>query len=239
MIQRNILFLILIFSAFSVIRLNAQQEVKPFEHISVSVNAGTLGVGLQVASPVNHFLSLRTGLMMFTYTYDYEYDGFIKYEGFEGDYPIPMKAKANMVNGLLLADFFPFNKGTFHLTGGFYVGTPNIVDISGKADRLVEIGDIIVKPLDGKIVTKLETNAFKPYIGFGFGNSVTKNSRIGFKFELGAMFHGTPKFVVTEGQEITDLDHLEISEELDKFNRFLKNFNVYPVMNFQLNFRML
>lgn len=44
--------------------------------------------------------------------------------------------------------------------------------------------------------------------------------------------------VVTEGLEITDLDHLEISDDFDKFNKLLKNFHVYPVMNFQLNFRM-
>lgn len=234
-IGKILFFVIPIFYATT---LNAQQEVKPFEHLSVSVNAGTLGVGVQVASPVSRLLSLRTGVMMFKYTHDYEYDGVIRYEGFEGEYPIPMEAKANMVNGLLLADIFPFKKGTFHFTGGFYVGTPDIVKISGEADRLVEIGDLIIKPVDGKVGAQLETNGFKPYLGIGFGNSVTKGNRVGFKFELGAMFHGNPKIVVTEGLEVGDMGHLEISEDLDKFNKFLRDFNVYPVMNFQLNFRM-
>lgn len=231
-------FFLLILSLFSITTLKAQEEVKPFQHLSVSVNAGTLGVGVQVASPINRLLSLRTGLTVFKYTYDYDYDGVIKYEGFESERPISMEAKANMVNGLLLADIFLFRKGTFHLTGGFFVGTSDIIKISGEADRLVEIGDLIIKPENGRVAAQLRTNSFKPYLGLGFGNSVTKSNRVGFKFELGAMFHGSPNIAVTEGVEITDLTHLEVSDELDKFNKFLKKFNVYPVINFQLNFRM-
>lgn len=235
---RLIRFFLLILFPLSVVTLHAQHEVKPFEHMSVSLNAATTGIGVQVASPVNHFLSLRTGVSFFRYTHKYDYDGVIKYKEFESELPIPMKAKANMINGLLLADFFPFKKASFHLTGGFFVGTSDIVKVSGEADRLVEISDLIIQPVNGRVSAQLETNSFKPYLGIGFGNSVTKGNRVGFKFELGAMFHGSPKMIVTEGLEITDLDDLEISDELDKFNKFLKNFNVYPVMNFQLNFRM-
>ncbi|NDV82436.1 hypothetical protein [Bacteroides sp. 51] len=119
----------------------AQHKVKPFEHLSFSVNAGTLGVGVQVAAPVNQYLSLRTGLMMFTYTYNYDYDG--EYEGY--NYEVPMKAKANMVNGLLLADVFPFRNKRFHVTGGFYMGTSDIIKVSAKAeiDYPIEIGGIL------------------------------------------------------------------------------------------------
>lgn len=215
----------------------AQHEIKPFEHLSISVNAGTLGVGVQVAAPVNRYLSLRAGLMMLPYTYNYDYKEVIHYEGYSDEAAIPMKAKASMVNGLLLADIFPFRNTRFHLTGGFYMGTSNIIKISGEADRVIEIGDVIIEPGEnGRVAAQLETNSFKPYLGLGFGSSVTKRKRVGFKFELGAMFHGSPKIVVTEGQSINDVD-LEITESLSDFNKFLKNFNVYPVLNFQLNFR--
>ena len=81
----------------------AQHKVTPFEHLSFSVNAETLGVGVQVAAPINQYLLLRTGLMMFKYTYDYDYEEVIHYEDYDYDLPIPMEAKANMVNGLLMA----------------------------------------------------------------------------------------------------------------------------------------
>jgi hypothetical protein len=220
----------------------AQHKVQPFEHLSVSVNAGTLGVGVQVAAPVNQYLSLRTGLMMLKYTYDYDYDGQIIIDGVdEPGVNIPMKAEANMVNGLLLADVFPFRNRRVHVTGGFYMGTSDIVKVSASAaTRPVEIGDVIIKPINARVAAHLETSGFKPYLGIGFGSSVTKRNRVGFKFELGAMFHGSPKIVVTEGnilnrEDIPGIDKL--TDELDKFNKFLKDFNVYPVLNFQLNFR--
>lgn len=217
--------------------VRAQHKVKPLEHLSVSVNAGTLGVGAQIAAPINQYLSVRTGLMMFTYTYNYDYKEVIHYGDYQDEGVIPMKAKANMVNGLLLADVFPFRNRRFHLTSGFYMGSSNIIKVSGEADRVVEIGDIIIDPgVNGRVAAQLETKGFKPYVGLGFGSSVTKKKRVGFKFELGAMFHGSPKIVVTEGATIDDVN-LEIDDKLSDFNKFLKNFNVYPVLNFQLNFR--
>lgn len=220
----------------------AQHKVKAFQHLSFSVNVGTLGYGVQLAAPINQHLSLRTGVMMFNYTHDYNYDGVIRYDGDNGqsadyDLDIPMKAKASMVNGLLLADVFPFRNTRFHLTGGFYLGNPDIIKItSDVATRPVEIGDVIIQPEGGRVAAQLETRAFKPYIGLGFGSSVTKK-RVGFKFELGAMFHGSPQIVVTEGEVITDNANINVGEELSKFNDFLKDFSVYPVLNFQLNFR--
>ena len=224
----------------------AQHKVKPFEHLSVSVNAGTLGVGVQIAAPVNQYLSLRTGLMMLKYTYDYDYKDVINYDaGQHGDYEydvaIPMTAKANMVNGLLLADVFPFRNRRFHVTGGFYMGTSDIIKVEAEyAGRPIEIGDIIIDPgVNGHAAAHLETKGFKPYVGIGFGSSVTKRKRVGFKFELGAMFHGSPKIIVTEGEIINrdDIPGLDVNEKLSDFNEFLKDFNVYPVLNFQLNFR--
>lgn len=220
----------------------AQYKVKPFEHLSFSVNAGTLGVGVQVAAPVNQYLSLRTGLTLLKYTYDYDYDEVISYGDYQGTLPVEMEAKANMVNGLLLADVFPFRNRRFHVTGGFYMGTSDIIKVTGDAelDRLVEIGDVIIKPgASGRVAAHLETNGFKPYLGIGFGSSVTKKKRVGFKFELGAMFHGSPKIVVTEGSIVNkdDIPNLEVDNKLSEFNDFLKDFTVYPVLNFQLNFR--
>jgi hypothetical protein len=226
----------------------AQHKVKPFEHLSVSVNAGTLGAGVQIAAPVNQHLSLRTGLMMLKYAYKYDYDGEITISGYSGKVPpVEMEAKANMVNGLLLADVFPFRNRRIHVTGGFYVGTSDIIKVSALAeidpDRIIEVGDVMIRPeegISGKVAAQLETSAFKPYLGIGFGSSVTKRKRVGFKFELGAMFHGSPKIVVTEGvlvnkDEILNLE--TVSDELNNFNKYLKRFSVYPVLNFQLNFR--
>lgn len=239
--KKAIILLMLSVFILSAMEVRAQHEVKPFEHLSVSVNAGTLGAGVQIAAPINRYLSLRTGLMIFKYSYDYDYKEVIHYAGYDNEKPVPMEAKANMVNGLLLADFYPFPSKSFHVTGGFYAGSSDIVKVSAEQPgRLVEIADVIVEPdANGRVAAQLETNGFKPYLGIGFGRSVTKTKRVGFKFELGAMFHGSPKVVVTDGRLVSkdDLGNLVTDDELSSFNKFLKNFNVYPVLNFQLNFR--
>lgn len=234
------LLMLLALTLLSTTNVDAQHKVKSFEHLSVSVNAGTLGVGVQVASPVNRYLSLRTGLMLLKYTYDYDYEEVIHFKDYDYDAPIEMKAKANMVNGMLMADVFPFPNVPIHATAGFYMGTSEILKVSAAtALRPVEIGDVIIEPENKRAAAHLETNGFKPYLGIGFGRSVTKSKRVGFKFELGAMFHGSPKIVVTEGRVISkdELSGLIGDQKLSDFNDFIKDFNVYPVLNFQLSFR--
>lgn len=237
--KRMNLVIMLVALSFFATTARAQFEAKPFEHLSVSVNAGTLGVGAQVAAPIDHWLSLRTGVLFFTYTHDYNYKEVIRYGDYLGEAPIAMEAKANLVNGLLLADVFPFRDKRFHVTGGFYVGTSDIIKVVSRADadRVIEIGDVIIEPEHSRVAAHLQTNGFKPYLGLGFGSSVTRKNLVGFKFELGAMFHGSPQIVATEG-EIVNIPGLETTQKMSDFNKFLKNFNVYPVLNFQLHFRV-
>lgn len=74
------------------------------------------------------------------------------------------------------------------MTAGLLFGTSSILKVSGQTDERIEVGDIIIEPgADGRVEAALKTNAVKPYVGLGFGRSVA-HSRVGVKFELGAMF---------------------------------------------------
>ncbi|MDE6569487.1 MAG: hypothetical protein K2K43_02550, partial [Alistipes sp.] len=70
-----------------------------------------------------------------------------------------------------------------------------------------------------------------PYVGLGFGRPIPRR-RVGFRVELGALFHGRPKVVSDNLLE-------ENLNELNDVNKFLKNFNVYPQLNFQVTVRLL
>lgn len=220
------------------------EKTKPFSHLSVSLNAGTLGGGLQVAAPLNDYLGLRAGFSLLKFNYNYDYEGMYDIRlrrdnthtgtGSEYSYTVPLKAKANMTNGMLLLDYFPFRRSVFHVTAGLLFGTSSILKVSGETDERIEVGDIIIEPgADGRVEAALKTNAVKPYVGLGFGRSVA-HSRVGFKFELGAMFHGNPKIEATTGKIVEDA----VDQELSRFNKFLKNFKAYPVLNFQLSYRI-
>lgn len=103
------------------------------------------------------------------------------------------------------------------------------VDLS---DIPVEIGDVEAKMnQDGSVSADLKVRSVKPYVGIGFGRAIPRR-RVGFRFELGALFHGKPEIV---SNNISDTN----SEELSDVNKFLKDFKVYPQINFQVTVRLL
>ncbi|MBR6140404.1 MAG: hypothetical protein IKQ37_01385 [Bacteroidaceae bacterium] len=96
----------------------------------------------------------------------------------------------------------------------------------------VELGDYLLTPnAFGNASASLKTHGFKPYLGIGFGRATTKTKRIGFKFDLGALFWGSPEIV----------DHNGVSLSKQNWNgkdggafRVISKIKVYPVLNFRL-----
>ena len=78
----------------------------------------------------------------------------------------------------------------------------------------------------------MKIHAVKPYVGIGFGRTLPE-SRFGFKFELGALFFGTPTI---QSNRLSSL--VEVGEEVTGINRFLTRFKVYPKLSFQINYRI-
>lgn len=116
---------------------------------------------------------------------------------------------------------------------GFAMGnfTHDVVDNNGKLHEkgsayIVEPGD------DGMVRVKAKANAFKPYLGFGYGGRLVKN-RDDWKvsFDLGAMFWGgTPDLIVHDGINLTkDVENIngQVGDYVDLFNAF----KVFPVLN--------
>ncbi|MFG6342093.1 MAG: hypothetical protein K1V70_08085 [Alistipes sp.] len=84
---------------------------------------------------------------------------------------------------------------------------------------------------DGSVSADLKVRSVKPYVGLGFGRPIPRR-RVGFRFELGALFHGSPKIVSKNLME-------ENFDELNDVNKFLRDFSIYPHLNFQVTVRLL
>ncbi len=69
----------------------------------------------------------------------------------------------------------------------------------------------------------------RPYLGLGFGRLVPQK-RVGFMFELGVQFHGTPKVYSTEG----NLEELNGYNADDELSKIVENLTVYPVLKLRL-----
>lgn len=171
---------------------------------------------------------------------------------------VPIQGKLKMVNGKVLINFYPMPSKTFHITAGAYFGGGDIVEVYNKEEGQLSVineanaairvanqtypnlnqeeiglklGDYLLTPdASGNAKATLKTKSFRPYVGIGFGRAVP-HKRIGFKFDLGAMFWGTPNVI----------DHNDVSLMKQDWDgkdggafRVISKFKVYPVLNFRL-----
>jgi hypothetical protein len=231
----------LVIAIVSIFSAQAQCDCGPLERVGISLNAGTLGVGLEASTSLSSNLAVRLGIDGFAFPYNYDYKGSntVEFEGITNttSYTVKLKAEAKLLNGHVFVDFFPFPSSfPFHLTAGVFAGAPQIITVSGTpgAGEIIEIGDITIDPgAEGKVKAALKVNSVKPYLGLGFGRSVPR-SNVGFKCELGAMYQGTPQIKAVTGKLIEG----PANAKLNDFNKFLKDFNIYPVLKLQVIFAL-
>lgn len=248
-------FFIFLATACVAVCTNAQDEDKNiFNHLSVGVTAGTPGFGVDVAMPVCNYVQVRAGFSMIpNIKFNTELD--INETPDELSYlpnTLEVETKMGFTNGKVLFDIYPFKSSGFHITAGAYFGGSSLIKAYNKEDGLLkdvadynkqnpddmigyELGDYLLAPdEDGNISAEIKTNGFKPYLGIGTGRAVPKG-RLGFMFELGVMFWGSPK-VYCNGDELTSED---LGSDGDDVMKVLSKIKVYPVLNFRLCGRIL
>lgn len=144
------------------------KEHNIFQHLDVSVTAGTPGIGFDVASPVTEWAQLRAGYefmphftkrMSFDMTINgqparsYDSDGnrqetrFDKlnnfmygFTGFDMEDHADMIGKATINNFKLLVDVFPFqNNKRWHFTAGFYWGPSKFAEAENSTEAMVSL----------------------------------------------------------------------------------------------------
>jgi hypothetical protein len=211
-----------------------ENRQKAFSSWGIGVNAGTYGVGGTLITKIHPHWVVRAGYDYANYTYkpsDLKID--VEYEGYE------FQAKVNSLNlkfpnAKLLIDYYPFSNGLFSLTTGLYFGK-NRIKLEGYASEKFEFEDIVIQPdpVTGYFDAFLALGkSVKPYFGIGLGRSLA-NKRIGFRFDLGAVYQG--KYKVTS--------NYMTEESVASSNDALKDVipksvaELWPMMNFSLSYR--
>lgn len=236
---------------------------RPFSNFAVGVHAGTTGIGVSAATPLCRHVYLRAGFATAPVSAKFTYDDF-DFNGLLSGLPevlpsvadrlddveLQLKGKLQMNSGHVLFDIVPFRRGAsaFFLSAGLYFGSGKLVTVSGRFDDAtmktlkdcgiditqvpIEIADVeVMTDADGSVCADLKVKSVKPYVGLGFGRPIPRG-RVGFRFELGALFHGRPEIVSKNIMA-------ENNRELNDVNKFLKNFKVYPKLDFQVTVRLL
>lgn len=113
-------------------------------------------------------------------------------------------------------------------------GERELLHAAGETVLLHKAGDpYIMEPdVDGMVKVRAKSNAFKPYLGFGYGGRLFKN-RDDWKvsFDAGAMFWGgTPDLYTHDGTNLTN-DITNTSGKVGDWIDFLGGIKVYPVLS--------
>ncbi len=228
------------------------KEFGIFNHLSAGIEAGTTGFGVEVASPVTRFVTLRTG---FTIMPSFSYSADIDYESSKNkDRTTTLEGKLHMTDWKLLADVYPIPGTSFHLTAGFYVGKSKLITAQNKLPLSIgyganddlepgeglEIGDYLVTPdADGIIRANVKVASFKPYVGLGFGRPISKRKLVSCACDVGVQFWGKPSLNAwVPGDNLWvkvekgDIDDEDFEDAYDIATKII----VYPVINFRLYF---
>lgn len=243
---------LLLGAAFSSASAQSDNGVKMglFNHLSVGVSASTLGYGFDIAMPVSPYLTLRGGVdIMPSITFDTDVDVDVDVAGYSNSYSVNIEGDTKRTQTYVLANIYPFKRSSFFLSAGAYFGGAKVVGAKGQTDDPqllnlinnyqdqigVVIGDYTLPfDKDGSVTGSIEVKKVRPYVGLGFGRSVPYR-RIGFAFELGVQFHGTPQ-VKDKNGSINDL--ISASEADDDFSEIVDKLKAYPVLKFRLTGRI-
>jgi len=185
---------------------------------AIGAKVGTLGLGAEaVINVVPMVANLRLQGNVFNYNTTLTKTN-VSYDG---------KLKLSSVG--LLADIYPF-AGKFRVTGGLYYNG-NKFNLNAQNTGAVVIGgNTYINP---NIQTTIDFNKTAPYIGIGWGDSISSGSPIGFSFELGALYQGNPSStIVAPGVSPAD-----IAAEKKQLDDSLNWFTWYPVVSVGVNFR--
>ena len=105
---------------------------------------------------------------------------------------------------------------------------------SSEYGMIHHVGDpyMMVPNEDGMVKAKATANAFKPYVGFGYGGRLFKgNDKYKVSFDCGLLFWGgTPSIFTHDGTDLAK-DVENIKWQVGDYVKFIKAFKAFPVLN--------
>lgn len=176
-----------------------------------------------------------------------------------------VRTKTFLTQGKVLFDIYTSKKSKFHFTVGAYFGS-SVIGKARSADKAIAAvelynqdikdGNVLPEPgypngisIDmegykvghdqGRVELQAKVNAFRPYIGIGTGRTVPRDHRLGFKFDFGVQFWGTPKLYDRYKDHIITKDEPGISGDFQDALKIADKVIVYPTIKFSLFGRIL
>ena len=238
--------LILVFLATAVALTARAQHADAPLHLSAGVSAGTTGLGVEASVLLPKEVGFRAG-------FNWLQAGIpipVKLpEDFGGDgSAVGFQTQLTLTHGYLLTDLYPVPGGRFRLTGGIWAGSPVLARLYNTGplpDAFNAIGIDVdgysVRATDGNLSAELRVNAFKPYLGVGFGR--LGDRRWNVSFDAGVLWWGNPGLFAMGYDLLDEAKEVQLTSAvldgmdkgiLDKAGHVL----VYPMIRCIIHFRV-
>ncbi len=197
-----------------------------FDALSVGAKAGTLGVGGEVTTELLPQLNVRGSYQWLDLSLDVTIED------------IDYHADVEFSNPMVLLDWYPF-AGAFRLTGGVLFNGSDVA-LSGTPAEPVEIGNAIYLPSQiGTLRGEADFDTIAPYVGIGWGNTLSEDGHWSLSADLGVAFIGSPDVTLSAtGPIATNSTFLQnLAEEEKDIEDELEKFSFYPVLSLALCYR--
>jgi hypothetical protein len=218
-------FAFLIFVARTQESQSSSNEITPSSNdlktgnMTVGVQVGSLGPGLQFTYTVNPKLNLRAIGSFMKLNHSTEFD--------ESQVRTSEKIMAQTGAVGVISDWRVFKNQWFRLSAGVVYNFNQLIDtrnyVYTKVTPSYEVGSLTLD------FTTMKVN---PYLGIVLGKQ-NQDKKVNFLVEFGTLYHGQPKVNFTGEGRIG-----ATSEQVDVVKSNVSNYNFYPVLNFQMNVKI-
>lgn len=207
--------------------------VRPFSSVALAVNAGTMGIGAEAATPLSRTLNLRGGADFLNFGYDFTVDA------------AQYQSQAHLRSGHVGIDFHPMG-------GGFRI-SPQVLlfqssfaaSVSVAGGNGFELGNSSylsspTDPVHGSASISMGQHAM-PALTIGWGNLVGRRHRWSVPFEIGVAYTGhytldlnlagtaCLNYIYCMSTTSAQVQQSVQQEESD-LNETMKHFQIYPVL---------
>jgi hypothetical protein len=211
----------------TVAALSTAQAQRSF---GIGLNAGTTGLGAELATNLNQNFTLRAGMGTGAYSINEVID--------DNEPAMDVNADLSLNTFSFMIDYFPMKRG-LKLTAGFiyhdFDVTADVIPNEPYTLNAGQSNEKVFAPerLGSLTIGLVYPNKFQPYVGLGFGNMVGRGFPLKLSMNLGLMYSGAPELTMTgTGMIAPTADHApNIQEGLEVFEWF-------PVFNLGLSYRI-
>jgi len=225
----KMLVLSLLISIVGISDLSAQGETVSAKGIGVALKSSTNGLGGDVVYSFHERMSFRLGYEQLHIKTDFSFD----------EEEVDYDANANYTAGSLSLLFDYYFGKYFFLSGGAGWNMFH-AEIDGKAASSFQYGDIqISKEKIGGFNFQIDPSLqLSPYFGIGFGRTLGLKKNLGFAFEMGGYYQGSPEISITSSGLLSPTSNPDQGHQA-RLEKQINQYNIYPVLKFSLSYKIV